>query len=149
MRRVLGAGVLVIGLGAADLSYLLLHGGNAPPDSSLTTTTPDDSTPVLDMSARRVSREREPSRRAPPATWAGRPATPSVPPAFKRDPLAFLSAAPADSLELLPGIGPVLALRLVAERRGRGSFTSWDDVLRVRGIGPRTIERLQALASRR
>jgi len=148
VRRVLGAGVLVIGLGAADLSYLLVHGGAAPPDSSLTTT-PGDSAPVSDVGARRVSREREPSRRAPAVWFDGRPATSSVPLSFQQDPLAFLSTAPADSLELLPGIGPVLALRLVAARRGRGSFTSWDDVLRVRGIGPRTIERLQAMASRR
>jgi predicted flap endonuclease-1-like 5' DNA nuclease len=65
------------------------------------------------------------------------------------DPLAFLSSAPADSLELLPGVGPVLATRLVAARRERGSFRSWDDVDRVRGVGPKTIERLKALGMRR
>jgi len=65
------------------------------------------------------------------------------------DPLAFLSTAPADSLELLPGVGPVLATRLVAARDDMGAFRSWDDVDRVRGIGPKTIERLKNTAARR
>jgi competence ComEA-like helix-hairpin-helix protein len=61
------------------------------------------------------------------------------------DPLAFLSFASPDSLDLLPGVGPVLATRLVAARREHGPFRTWDDVDRVRGIGPKTIERLKAL----
>jgi competence protein ComEA len=61
------------------------------------------------------------------------------------DPLAFLTFASPDSLDLLPGVGPVLATRLVAARREHGRFRSWDDVDRVRGIGPKTIERLKAL----
>lgn len=68
---------------------------------------------------------------------------------FLPDPLAFLSTAPTDSLGLLPGVGPVLANRLVAARRERGAFRSWDDVDRVHGIGPKTIERLKALATQR
>lgn len=65
------------------------------------------------------------------------------------DPLAFLSTTTADSLDLLPGVGPVLAARLIAARAENGAFRSWDDVDRVRGIGPKTIERLQALAQPR
>ena len=63
------------------------------------------------------------------------------------DPLKFLSTAGADSLDLLPGVGPVLAARLIAAREAHGAFRSWDDVDRVRGIGPKTVERLRALAS--
>ena len=63
------------------------------------------------------------------------------------NPLAFLSTAGADSLDLLPGVGPVLAARLISARAEHGAFRSWDDVDRVRGIGPKTLERLQALAS--
>ncbi len=62
------------------------------------------------------------------------------------DPLHFLSTAPPESLDLLPGIGPVLADRLVAARERDGAFASWDDVDRVPGIGPKTIERLRTLA---
>ncbi len=148
MRRVVGAGVLVIGLGASNVAYVFLHSRDALPDYSLTRTA-DDSTPGVEMGARREDSRSRDTRRAPAGRLDGRPATSSVPLSFQREPLVYLSTAPADSLELLPGIGPVLASRLLEARRGRGSFTSWDDVLGVRGIGPQTIARLQALASRR
>lgn len=140
MRRVLGAAVLVLGIGASDLSYFLIHShhlGRRPDGSPI----PASSRPAPALFSYPPS---------PPTRAAGyRPAASSAPPSFAHDPLAFLSRAPADSLDLLPGIGPVLAMRIVEARRGRGSFTSWDDVLRVRGIGPKTIERLKVLASRR
>jgi hypothetical protein len=84
--------------------------------------------------------------RAPaPAAAPGRTRRPppALPDSFSRDPLTFLSTAPPESLDLLPGVGPVLAARIV-EARGRGPFTSWDDVLAVKGIGPRTVARWQA-----
>ncbi|HEX6789958.1 MAG TPA: helix-hairpin-helix domain-containing protein [Candidatus Krumholzibacteria bacterium] len=71
-----------------------------------------------------------------------------VPVSFERDPLAFLSTAPADSLDLVPGVGPVLAARIIEARTARGAFASWDDVLAVKGIGPRTVARWQALHER-
>lgn len=81
---------------------------------------------------------------APPDTFR----TPApIPIARLSDPLAFLSTAGADSLDMLPGIGPVLAARLIAAREQHGAFRSWDDVDRVRGVGPKTIERLKSLAS--
>jgi competence protein ComEA len=69
-----------------------------------------------------------------------------VPPSFRRNPLVFLSSAPADSLVLLPGIGPVLAERIVNARTGKRSFIRWEDLLAIKGIGPKTIERLKQLA---
>jgi competence protein ComEA len=56
-----------------------------------------------------------------------------------------LNLAAAGDLELLPGIGPALAQRIVAEREAHGSFVRVSDLHRVRGIGPRTIARLQTL----
>ena len=56
-----------------------------------------------------------------------------------------LNRASADDLELLPGVGPALARRIVAERERRGGFRSVDDVTGVKGIGPRTLARLQPL----
>ncbi|WP_026840155.1 ComEA family DNA-binding protein [Citrifermentans bremense] len=41
---------------------------------------------------------------------------------------------------LLPGIGPVLSKRIVAERHENGAFGSLDEVLRVPGIGPAKLE---------
>jgi competence protein ComEA len=42
----------------------------------------------------------------------------------------------------LPGVGPVLARRIM-EVRSRAPFTSVEDLLRVSGIGPATLERLR------
>jgi hypothetical protein len=68
-------------------------------------------------------------------------------PSYRAAPLCFLSRAPRDSLQLLPGIGPVLAERIAVARGGEGPFTSWDDLrVRVRGIGEKTVARLKYAA---
>jgi competence protein ComEA len=43
----------------------------------------------------------------------------------------------------LPGVGQVLAERLISERESGGEFRSIEDLERVRGIGPRTLERIR------
>ncbi len=58
-----------------------------------------------------------------------------------------LNTAPAAELELLPGIGPALAARIIEERENEGPFESVDDLQRVRGIGPRTVERIREHAA--
>lgn len=50
--------------------------------------------------------------------------------------------SPADSLELLPGIGKVLADRIV-EYRQHHKFASEMEITRVQGIGPKLYERLR------
>jgi competence protein ComEA len=52
-----------------------------------------------------------------------------------------LNAANRHELESLPGIGPVLAGRIL-ERRARARFRVPEDLLSVRGIGPRLYARL-------
>ncbi|HUG67352.1 MAG TPA: helix-hairpin-helix domain-containing protein [Pirellulaceae bacterium] len=44
---------------------------------------------------------------------------------------------------LLPGIGETLAKRIVRDRDEQGRFKSHADLLRVSGVGPRTIERMR------
>jgi competence protein ComEA len=53
-----------------------------------------------------------------------------------------VNRASVDELRQLPGIGPVIAERIVAER-ARASFSSIDDLVRVAGIGPATVGRLR------
>ena len=53
-----------------------------------------------------------------------------------------LNHADSDLLQLLPGIGPRRAEAIVEERRARGVFVSLEDLQRVSGIGPRTIDRI-------
>jgi len=58
-----------------------------------------------------------------------------------------INAASAADLELLPGVGPALARRIVAHRAQHGAFVSVDGLRAVHGIGPKTIERLRPLIS--
>lgn len=53
-----------------------------------------------------------------------------------------LNKSPADSLELLPGIGPILASRIISYRDSVG-FKEPADILKVRGIGGNTYENLK------
>jgi competence protein ComEA len=53
-----------------------------------------------------------------------------------------VNRASAAELECLPGIGPALAERIVADRVRRGPFGEVKDLERVPGIGPRLAERL-------
>jgi competence protein ComEA len=43
----------------------------------------------------------------------------------------------------LDGIGGTLARRIVADRESRGPFQSIDEITRVKGIGPKTLEKLR------
>ncbi len=54
-----------------------------------------------------------------------------------------LNLASAEELDRLPGIGPVLAGRIVQYRLRHGRFTRVEELLGVRGIGPRLLERLR------
>ena len=53
-----------------------------------------------------------------------------------------VNTAGVRELSLLPGVGPVLARRIVSNRERLGDFGSVDDLARVHGVGPKTIERL-------
>jgi len=56
-----------------------------------------------------------------------------------------LSAASAEQLDTLPGIGPVTAQKIVTYRQQHGSFTSVDGLDAIPGIGPARIAELQGL----
>jgi len=57
--------------------------------------------------------------------------------------LLDINLSPADSLELLPGIGPVLAARIVEYRRQYGDFASVDSLINVPGLSPATLEKIR------
>lgn len=56
-----------------------------------------------------------------------------------------VNQATAAELETLPGVGPVLAERIVAYREQNGPFSTVEDLLGVSGIGERTLEELRPL----
>jgi len=54
-----------------------------------------------------------------------------------------INSADWPELLQLPGIGPTLAQRIVESRGTRGPFANHDDLRRVRGIGPKTLEQIR------
>ena len=54
-----------------------------------------------------------------------------------------VNAADAEELCELPGVGACYAGRIVAYREAHGPFEKPEDLAAVRGIGPRTVERLK------
>jgi len=53
-----------------------------------------------------------------------------------------LDRAPMDEIDRLPGVGPALARRIVADRDAGGPFRSIEGLDRVPGIGPATLRSL-------
>jgi competence protein ComEA len=52
-----------------------------------------------------------------------------------------INGATPEDLAGVPGLSPRLAIEVVRDRLRRGPFTSLDDLIRVRGIGPNRLER--------
>ncbi|WP_297083825.1 ComEA family DNA-binding protein [uncultured Demequina sp.] len=57
-----------------------------------------------------------------------------------------LNAADPQQLQQLPGVGEVMAERIVADRDAHGPFASVDDVQRVSGVGPAMVAGWDGLA---
>ena len=57
--------------------------------------------------------------------------------------LVDINSADWPELAELPEIGETLARRIVESRADGGPFADHDDLLRVRGIGPRTLEKMR------
>jgi competence protein ComEA len=58
-----------------------------------------------------------------------------------------LNRASAQQFEELPGIGPVLAERIVDYRKSGKTFRTVDDLREVKGIGRKKFERIRALVT--
>ena len=69
------------------------------------------------------------------------------PSAVRPDGTLDLNRAQADDFEELPGVGPVLAERIVEHRDAVGGFTSLGDLRDVAGIGEVRFQALSELVS--
>ena len=56
-----------------------------------------------------------------------------------------LNRASREELESLPGVGPVMAERILRLRQELGRFRAVDELQTVRGIGPATLERIRSV----
>ena len=54
-----------------------------------------------------------------------------------------INPATAEELDVLPGIGPALAGRIIAYREEHGPFTAPEDLLAVSGIGEKVLDGLR------
>lgn len=54
-----------------------------------------------------------------------------------------INTASAEQLESLPGVGPVTARAIIEYRRQNGGFRSVDELIEVRGIGPKRLEQIR------
>jgi competence ComEA-like helix-hairpin-helix protein len=54
-----------------------------------------------------------------------------------------LNYSPADSLELVPGLGPVLSQRVIDYRTQNGNFSEVDSILNVPGIGEAKLKQIR------
>lgn len=77
------------------------------------------------------------ARPSPVATAGASKAPPGLAPAS-----IDVDVAPAAELDRLPGIGPALAGRIVADREANGPFGSVQALQRVRGVGPALADRV-------
>src|SRR4051794_38330784 len=81
----------------------------------------------------------QPPNTAPPGAATAEPIGQPLQPGGRID----LNAADALTLEALPGIGRVMAQRIVDYRTTHGPFKSIDDLLNVTGIGTATLNSLR------
>jgi len=54
-----------------------------------------------------------------------------------------INSATAEQLEALPRIGPKTAQRIVEYRKAHKSFRTVDELLNVKGVGPKVLEKIR------
>ena len=64
---------------------------------------------------------------------------------FKPPPAVAVNRAEAAELIALPGIGPVLAERILQDRKMHGRFLTLSDLKRVKGVTPKVLEKVKGL----
>lgn len=87
------------------------------------------------------ARSAAPSERPSPDTTDATDTTP------QDDGPVDLNRASSADLQRLPRVGPATAERIIEFRESYGPFRHVDDLIQVRGIGPKTLEQIKPLAT--
>jgi competence protein ComEA len=130
--RVERPGVVTLPLGSRVIDAIEAAGGLRPKAS------------LGDLNLARVIVDGEQIAVGVPAP-AGAVAAPGEPPVAGGTSMIDINAATSTELEALPGIGPVLAQRIVQWRVDNGPFTSVEILGEVSGIGDTLLARLRPL----
>ena len=70
----------------------------------------------------------------------------ATPPGQQDDGRININTADAAQLQRMNGVGPVTAQRIIDYRAEHGPYTSVDDLLNVKGIGAKTLEKIRSQA---
>src|SRR5258708_12720926 len=54
-----------------------------------------------------------------------------------------INTANSEQLQAVPGIGPATAEKILQMRKSYGAFKSMDDLLAIRGLGPKRLEKMR------
>lgn len=68
-------------------------------------------------------------------------------PGGRETPVVNINRADLASLQTLPGIGPKTAMSIIQYREEHGAFSSPEELLKVRGIGEKKLEKLKTCVS--
>jgi competence ComEA-like helix-hairpin-helix protein len=93
--------------------------------------------------ARREEREPRPAGKAPVSVTADATARTGQGDALRDGRRLDVNLASPAEFEMLPGVGPSLARRLVEDRERRGFFRSSADLKRVKGVGEKTLAKFE------
>lgn len=131
------AALLISGVGLAGVGYSLATRPTPPPQ------------PVVFVPQQVEAPAGSPVTQTPTATTAhAQPPTATAErspgaapePDLKAGMTIDVNTATAAQLELLPGIGPSRAAAIIESRQSIGPFRTVEDLARVHGIGPATVE---------
>ena len=152
-RKVLLLLVAAVFLGAGRLGFRALSRGDVEVHlvAPLSVPWPGARREGTDLELRRADAMLPPGETGPEAGTQGEPAGEAVPPVPENGAAAEETVTPRldpntatnEELQTLPGIGPVLAGRIIEYRETVGKFRTIDDLLAVKGIGEKTLAKIR------
>jgi len=83
----------------------------------------------------------------PHATTASGSESANASPEFLEKNPVDLNTSTVEQLQMLPGVGPAMAERILKHRQENGRFNTLDELDDVAGIGPKTLEKLRPLVT--